>query len=67
MKEKWKKLKKQKENLLFNYNSFNKFKMFNDSNCKGIPVPSSDFRDVPLTILFQNPFMNSNMSSTSMK
>lgn len=57
----------QKENLIFNYNNFDKFKMFNDSNWKGIPVPSNDFKDVPLTIFFQNPFMNNNLSSSSMK
>ena len=36
-------------------------------NFLGLPVPSSEYKSVPMTLLVQNPFMNRNFSSTSLK
>jgi hypothetical protein len=36
-------------------------------NFLGVPVPSIDYKSVPMIILVQNPFMSSGFSSTNLK
>lgn len=45
----------------------NKSKMEAELNCLGLPMPSVDYKDPPLTLLTQNPYMWGGFLSSSLK
>lgn len=56
-----------KDQLIFNGKVDNKYRSWVTWNWGGIPCPSNEFRNVPITLLVQNPVMNPNYAWFSIK
>ena len=56
-----------KDEIIFNVKINSKSNAFAKWNWNGLPCPTKEYEETPLTLLVQNPFMNRNYSWMSFK
>lgn len=56
-----------RDQIIFEDERVNRFNSHNECNCHGVPLPSKRYKNVPVTLLIQNPMMNSFFWSMSLK